>query len=535
MILFCSLFQRLADGRFSTNLVTFYGLMVATILAGLVLRRVLNQGSRQLSSLTAFRWLEKAGAEAVRRAHVGLFWVTAGIVALIALGGIAYHLAGRDIRTDVGNWYEQFTVAEIFELGLAAAGLIGLAAASWLAVRVIRRLRPVLEIRVGRWVERLENRETLRSWFRLSERYLVAAGRILAIWLGAKMVGLSELLISSIGFLLSSVSIVCVARLLPLALRILSFPLAEAGNYYLGQGPFRHYWERILRLFPFGERCFEAAVCVSAASLCVRMLQFIAFVASFGPRIVECIGILFGTRVLIELIQVLLNEAFGLYHEERRLDPKGRTLAPLLQSVCQYVLYFGSALVMLGVLGIDTRPVLAGVGIVGLAVGLGAQNLVTDLVSGFFILFESQYFVGDFVQIGDASGIVEAVGIRLTQIRDGHGKLHIIPNGQIKGIINYSKGYVNAVVDVRVPSGSDLEGVFRAMHEAGRRLRQARKEVLDETQVHGLIELGTSEMVIRAVTKVQPGTHGSMQNEYRRLLKQVFDQDQLPGPASNAA
>jgi small conductance mechanosensitive channel len=239
--------------------------------------------------------------------------------------------------------------------------------------------------------------------------------------------------------------------------------------------------------------------------------------------------------VLIELIQVMLNETFGFYRTDRRVDSHIRTLVPLMHSVCQYVLYFGSAIVMLGTLGIQTAPILAGAGIVGLAVGLGAQGLVTDLVSGFFILFENQYLVGDYVQIGDANGVVEAVGIRLTQVRDGYGKLHIIPNGQVKGVINYSKGYVNAVVDVKVPAGTDLESIFRAMAEAGRRLRQTRKEVLEDTQIHGLIELGTSDMTIRAVTKVQPGTHSAMQNEYRRLLKQVLDQTPLAPRLAQAA
>jgi len=193
-------------------------------------------------------------------------------------------------------------------------------------------------------------------------------------------------------------------------------------------------------------------------------------------------------------------------------------------------------LVMLGVLGVDTRPSLAGAGILGLAVGLGAQTMVADLVSGFFILFENQFLVGDYVQVGDAAGTVEAVGIRVTHIRDGQGKLHIIPNGQIKGVVSFSKGYVNAVVDLRVPAGTDLEGTFRAMTEAGRRLRQSHKEVLADTQIQGLVDLGTSEMTVRAVTKVRPGTHGMMQNEYRRLLKQVLDQNAAAAkPAQLAA
>src|SRR5258708_8214241 len=166
----------------------------------------------------------------------------------------------------------------------------------------------------------------------------------------------------------------------------------------------------------------------------------------------------------------------------------------------QYVLYFGAALLMLGVFSIPTTPILAGASIVGLAVGLGAQSLVTDVVSGFFILFESQYLVGDYVQIGDATGTVEAVGIRVTQLRDGQGKVYIIPNGQIKGVVSYSKGYVNAVVDLKVSTGTDLETIFRCMAEAGRRLKLAHHEVLAETQINGLVDLGTSEMTVRAVT-----------------------------------
>src|SRR4029077_13097473 len=118
---------------------------------------------------------------------------------------------------------------------------------------------------------------------------------------------------------------------------------------------------------------------------------------TLGPRIVLCIGIFFITRVIIELSTVLLNEAFGMYAEDRPADQMGKTLVPLLQSVCQYGLYFGAGLMMMSVMGIPTQSILAGAGILGLACGLGAQSLVTDVVSGFFILFENQYLVGDIV------------------------------------------------------------------------------------------------------------------------------------------
>jgi moderate conductance mechanosensitive channel len=145
-------------------------------------------------------------------------------------------------------------------------------------------------------------------------------------------------------------------------------------------------------------------------------------------------------------------------------------------------------------------------------------------VSGFFILFENQYLVGDIVQIGDAMGRVEAINIRHTQIRDDNGKLFIIPNGQIKTVVNFSKGYVNAVVDLKVPTSTNLDQVMRDMSEAGRRLRERRREVMGETAIKGLVDLTLNDMVIRAVTKVQPGTHLSVQNEYRKILKEVFDE-----------
>jgi small conductance mechanosensitive channel len=278
-------------------------------------------------------------------------------------------------------------------------------------------------------------------------------------------------------------------------------------------------------------------VYVEAAALIAEAFRFIRFIAEYGSPIVQCIGIFFVTRVLIELAHVLLYEAFGLYKPASAHNQKGRTLVPLLHNICQYVLYFGAGMAMLKTVGQEdyAKTILAGAGIVGLAVGLGAQSLVTDVVSGFFILFETQYLVGDYVQIGNASGLVEAVGIRVTQVRDGRGKLHIIPNGQIKGVVNYSKGYINAVVDVKVPTGADLEATFRNMAEAGRRLKEQHAEVLAETEIQGLVELGTSEMTVRAVTKVEPGTHTGMENEYRRLLKIVFDQAQPPDTVKLAA
>jgi small-conductance mechanosensitive channel len=526
MELLSRLGESLADHRASANLIAAHGLITVIVLAAVLLRHLVAQGSSQLARWTRIRWLEVIGEVAARRIRALILWLSVATVLLTIAASVAYHFAGRDVREDLAQWYGRLTLTELFDFGLRCAAGVAVLMLSWTALRMVRRGIPQLEIHTKTLLGKYANEKVLHSCFLLVQYYLVAAIRLTCIWLLFRIGHFGRVVNPIYEHLLQMLTILVVARLAALHSRVLSRSLADLGDRQLAGGSFRRYWERMPPLFAFGERCFEAAIYVAALWLCARgFARTQEFANFYGPKVMRCIGIFFATRVLIELLQVLLGEIFGLYAEEESVDQKKRTLAPLLYSISQYVLYFGSVLVMLQELGENIMPILAGAGILGLAVGLGAQSLVTDVVSGFFILFENQYLVGDYVQIGDASGIVEAVGIRVTHIRDGQGKLYIIPNGQIKGVVSYSKGYVNAVVDLRVPSGSDLESTFRAMAEAGRRLRQAHREVLADTHIHGLIDFTTTDMTVRAVTKVRPGAHAAMQNEYRRLLKQVLDQN----------
>jgi small-conductance mechanosensitive channel len=518
----------LGDHRFVANVTATYGLVVVLVLLSLVARRLLGRGGEGLAEWTGLHWLDHLGRAAAHRARLLLARLTWAAVGLMTVAGIAYHAADRDVRHDVRLLRRLLRDDQWLSVGLRAAAVLALAALAWVGVRVVRRSCAGLQAWVVGRYGKAAHEEAVRRWFTLFQRFGAVAVCLGALWCAGRVAGLGGFADLSVGFVFRVVTIVVVARLLTLACRAVSRVAAHAGDARLAQGKWKHYWERVKLLFPFGERCFEAAVWIEAAALCVAEFHFVAFVADYGSKIVHCIGIFFVTRVLIELSYVLLHEAFGLYKPASAHNQKGRTLAPLLHSTCQYVFYFGSGLAMLRALGVDTTPILAGAGIIGLAVGLGAQSLVTDVVSGFFILFEGQYLVGDYVQIGDATGVVEAVGIRVTQVRDARGKLYLIPNGQIKGVVNYSKGYVNAVVDWRVPSGSDLEATFRRMAEAGRRLKAARDEVLADTEIQGVVELNSSDMTVRAVTKVKPGTHEALANEYRRLLKAVLDEEQPP-------
>lgn len=543
MQFFMRMRHHLADGRLATNLVAFYGLVVVMVMGSLMLRRWLTRRAATAGAQTGPEWLRTLRIEAARRARAMLLWATVIVVAGTVLAGVVYHYSGRDIRGELKVVLGLFTANELIRLAFRSAAIIGLLMVSRVGVAIVRKLGPKLEGQLAPWLGRSGSPELLKRWCLLLERYGVALVRIGGLWAATHVVRLGELGDEIIGPVVRLMTIVVLARLSTIGFAALLPVARDVGDQYLAQGRLRRYWERVTHMLTFGQRCFEAAVYVWASAWCLSQVRFLTVllglsqdrIETLGEHVVVCIGILFATRALIELLQVLVNEAFGMYQEEHLIDQKGRTLVPLLRSASQYALYFGAGLFMLQELGLPTAPILAGAGIVGLAVGLGAQSLVTDLVSGFFILFEGQYLVGDFVQIGDASGIVEAVGIRLTEVRDQQGKLYIIPNGQIKTVVNYSKGYVNALVDWKLPSGSDLESVFRSMAEAGKRLRQTRKEVLADTEIQGLVDFTTSDMTIRAVTRVRPGRHIAMQNEYRRLLKELVDAQPIALRSAKAA
>ncbi len=523
------------DDRFAGN-VTAVGVGLTVVLLGwFLLKNLLSTGWMALRRLTQQAvWLE-AGARVYRTLQAWLWWLFV-LASCATIGiGVAYHALGGDVGRDIRMAYQRITPQDIWRWGQTLVLLGVQAFVAWTLLRSIRFLRPVAEDwtvkRLRRAVSETEDAETPASLvpqgMNVLERYATAAIILLSLLSAGWLLNLEQFTNPTVGFALRVTTILVVARMLTLAFQTLANPLTNYGNRQLSQGRWSHYWERMARLLPLGQRCFEMAVYITAAALSVHELQFINSYVNFtvyGEKIVQCIGIFFGTRVLIEFLQVLLNEAFGVYREGHRISQQAQTLVPLLHSVAQYSAYVGGVIFMLHIFGFPPGPILAGAGIIGLAVGLGAQSLVTDVVSGLFILFENQYLVGDFIEIGSSKGIVEVIAVRHTQIRDDQGKLHIIPNGQIKSVINLSKGFIYAIVDIHVPTGHDLEAYLRAMTEAGRLLRKTHPEVLAETVIQGLVGLTLKETTVRAVTKVKPGAHQKMENEYRRILKGLLDQ-----------
>ncbi len=286
---------------------------------------------------------------------------------------------------------------------------------------------------------------------------------------------------------------------------------------------FRLY-QRLQHLIPFIKRCVEYSIYVSTATVVLHQVEFIADFATIGPQIVRIIGVIFLCRIAVEIMKLIIEELFFRNQVLTETQSQRRlTLMPLIQSGVKYFIYFGGGIGILEILSIDPTPILAAAGIVGLAVSFGAQNLINDIISGFFILFENYYLVGDFIEVGDARGSIEAIELRTTHIRHPNGQVYILRNGDITNVVNYSKGYVRGIVDVRVSYDSDLTQVYHLIETVGQQLQAEYDEVLEATEVAGTEDLGESEILIRTSTKVKPGKHLKMQRVFRKTIKEAFE------------
>lgn len=213
-------------------------------------------------------------------------------------------------------------------------------------------------------------------------------------------------------------------------------------------------------------------------------------------------------------------------------EKRGQTLAQLLRSFGGVTIVIVALLLSLN-LFIDIGPLLAGAGILGLAVSFGAQSLVKDIIAGFFILMENQFAIGDVVELAGKSGGVERMNLRAVQIRDGDGNVHIIPNGQIGVVTNMTKSWSRAVVDVGVDYGSDIDRVIGIFQQESRAFHDdptwvSRFDGLPE--VLGVQALGDSSVVIRTLLRVQPGKQWEVAREFRRRIKLRLDREGIDIP-----
>ncbi|MBY8882974.1 mechanosensitive ion channel family protein [Streptomyces sp. PLK6-54] len=221
------------------------------------------------------------------------------------------------------------------------------------------------------------------------------------------------------------------------------------------------------------------------------------------------------------------NTALGglLVNAERRRQ-RSEAIGSVLRSVASFVILGTAALTVLSVLKINLAPLLASAGVAGVAIGFGARNLVTDFLSGVFMILEDQYGVGDVIDAGVASGTVVEVGLRVTKLRGDNGEIWYVRNGEVKRIGNLSQGWATAVVDVQVASGEDLERVESLIAETAEAM--AKEDPWDErlwepVKMLGLESVAADSVVVRVQAKTMPGQASGVGRELRLRIKRAFD------------
>lgn len=246
--------------------------------------------------------------------------------------------------------------------------------------------------------------------------------------------------------------------------------------------------------------------------------------------------ILVVARLVYGLIVYLLRRMLVDRKGKHLLDErKANTLFSLLRSMLIYAITFAAIMQALNhFFNLNTGTLLASASILGVALGFGSQSLVKDVISGFFILFEDQFSVGDYIKTGNFSGTVEETGIRTTRIRAWGGELHIIPNGSITAVTNYSRGKMLAMVDIQVPYDEDLERTIEVLHSVCANVSEGFGDIIIEApEVQGVIQFGERYIVLRVVAFTKPNEQWGLERELRRQIHRAFLKEGIQTPQQN--
>lgn len=212
--------------------------------------------------------------------------------------------------------------------------------------------------------------------------------------------------------------------------------------------------------------------------------------------------------------------------DDRDAVKRAETLGRVFRYLVAVVVSLLAGLLILTELGVSVAPLLGAAGVAGLAVGFGAQSLVKDYFTGFFLLIEDQIRQGDVVKLGEHAGLVEEVTLRYVQLRDYDGHVHYVPNGTITSVVNLGRGHAQAVVDVGVGYGTDLDAAMDVMREVAAQMRRDPAHagrILDDLEVAGVERWADSAVVIRARFRVAPLEQWAVRRDFLKRLKAAFD------------
>ncbi|GGJ89677.1 mechanosensitive ion channel protein MscS [Lentibacillus kapialis] len=262
-----------------------------------------------------------------------------------------------------------------------------------------------------------------------------------------------------------------------------------------------------------------------------------------GPKLWLGLGeVLFKAIAIIVIALVIVrigNKVIGRIFESRTRGPlriterREVTIKKLIQNSMKYTVYFVAFIMVLDdAFGFDVGALLAGAGVAGLAIGFGAQNLVRDIISGFFIIFEDQFSVGDYIFTAGVEGYVEEIGMRTTKIESWTGEQYVVPNGNVTQVTNYSIHNGLAIVDVNVPYENDVAAAEEIIGDVISTLPDKHEEIVKVPEIFGVQALDTSHFVLRVVAETLPSYQWKGARNIRKEIKEVLYKEgiQIPAP-----
>lgn len=242
---------------------------------------------------------------------------------------------------------------------------------------------------------------------------------------------------------------------------------------------------------------------------------------------IRIIVIMIITRLFIKIVFKFIDHSLQR-HEESRINVNPRrfvTVGELLKNVISIASNFIMIMLLLGEFGVELAPLLAGAGVFGLAIGFGAQSLVKDVITGFFIILEDQFAVGDVIQTGTLKGTVEIIGLRTTRLVSWTGEVHIIPNGMITNVTNYSLNNALAVVDIPISNQRKLDDCLEILRKSMTELKENTEGLANVPNVLGVQSITTSEYVVRIAAECLPGKRSEVEREIQTYAKEALDAD----------
>ena len=233
--------------------------------------------------------------------------------------------------------------------------------------------------------------------------------------------------------------------------------------------------------------------------------------------------------LVYKLIKIFTNKVVEtifsrLQAKSNGTDNRTKTLESLTKNIISYIYSFILIVTILELFDIKVTAILAGAGIVGLAVGFGAQGLVSDVVTGFFILLERQIDVGDEVTIGLIKGTVEVVGLKTLQVRDYDGSLHFIPNRQIATVSNHSRGTMRAMVEIKLSTDDNFELITMVIQDICKKMAEENEDIVLGPDILGIQEIGVSDFTIRIVARTANGRQAYVERVLRQQIKLAIDE-----------